>query len=96
MDVGYYVRMGGGAYCTLSGTIRGTLRGRVMGEVFAELGAKFTETVDVLNEVRDRPAAATWKMPWLYENSVRTGIRARRGCCGRHRAAGFGPDGLRT
>jgi hypothetical protein len=74
VDVGYYVRMGGGAYSSLAGSIRGTLRGRVMGEVFAELGAKFTAMVDVLNEVRDsaRGNCVEDALRW-YETWMRTG-----------------------
>ena len=74
VDVGYYVKMGGGAYSALAGSIRGTLRGRVLGEVFAELGAKFTPMVDVLNEVRDsaRGNAVEDALRW-YEAWVRTG-----------------------
>lgn len=74
VDVGYYVKMGGGAYSTLAGSIRGTLRGRVMGEVFAELGAKFTMMVDVLNEVRDSTRGKDVEDALrLYEAWVRTG-----------------------
>ncbi|MGI9331459.1 MAG: hypothetical protein ACR2QB_12185 [Gammaproteobacteria bacterium] len=74
VDVGYYTRMGGSAYCTLSGSMRGTLRGRVMGEVFAELGAKFTPMVDVLNEVRDSARGTRAEDALrLYETWVRTG-----------------------
>jgi len=80
VDVGYYVRMGGGAYSTLAGSIRGTVRGRVMGEVFAELGAKFTAMVDVLNEVRDSTRGHDVEDALrLYEAWLRTGSpRAER------------------
>jgi hypothetical protein len=80
VDVGYYVKMGGGAYGTLAGAMRGTLRGRVMGEVFEELSAKFTSMVDVLNEVRDsaRGNDVQDSLRW-YEAWVRTGsARAAR------------------
>lgn len=74
VGVGYYVRMGGGAYSTLAGSMRGTMRGRVMGEVFAELGAKFTAMVDVLNEVRDSARGHDVEDAMrLYEAWVRTG-----------------------
>lgn len=77
VGVGYYVRMGGGAYSTLAGSIRGTLRGRVMCEVFEELGAKFTAMVDVLNEVRDSARgndvgdALRWYEAWVRTGSPR-------------------------
>lgn len=74
VDVGYYVKMGGGAYSTLAGSIKGTLRGQVMSDVFEELGAKFTNMVDVLNEVRDsaRGHDVEDALRW-YEAWVRTG-----------------------
>lgn len=74
VDVGYYVKMGGGAYSTLAGSIRGTLRGRVLGDVFEELGAKFTMMVDVLNEVRDSTRGHDVEDALrLYEAWMRTG-----------------------
>jgi hypothetical protein len=80
VGIGYYVKMGGGAYSTLAGSIRGTVRGRVMGEVFAELGAKFTAMVDVLNEVRDSTRGKDVQNALrLYEAWMRTGsLRAAR------------------
>lgn len=80
VDVDYYVRMGGGAYQTLAGSVRGTVRGRILGEVFAELGAKFGSMVDVLQEVRDsaRGASDTDALR-LYEIWLKTGSpRAQR------------------
>ena len=52
VGVGYYVRMGGGAYRTLSLALPPNARGRAFAPVFAELAAKFADVVDVLNEVR--------------------------------------------
>ena len=52
VGVGYYVRMGGGAYHTLSMALPANPRGRAFAPVFAELAAKFADVVDVLNEVR--------------------------------------------
>jgi hypothetical protein len=53
VDIDYYVRMGGGAYSSLSNEIKGTTRGMALVEVFRELARKFQSLVDVLNEVRD-------------------------------------------
>ena len=80
VDVDYYVRMGGGAYYSLAGSLRGTLRGRLLGEVFTELGAKFGEVVDVLNEVRESARTSNdVDALRLYELWVRTGsARAAR------------------
>ena len=52
VGVGYYVRMGGGAYHTLSMALPANPRGRAFAPVFAELAAKFAGVVDVLNDVR--------------------------------------------
>lgn len=74
VDVDYYVRMGGGAYHSLAGTVRGTVRGRAFGAVFTELADNFPRLVDVLNEVRDSLAAnSNTDALRLYELWVRTG-----------------------
>lgn len=74
VDVDYYVRMGGGAYHSLAGSVRGTVRGRAFGGVFTELAEKFPRLVDVLHEVRDSLAAhSDADALRLYELWVRTG-----------------------
>jgi hypothetical protein len=59
VDIDYYVRMGGGAYSSLSDEIKGTTRGMALVEVFRELARKFQSLVDVLNEVRDGARCST-------------------------------------
>lgn len=59
VDIDYYVRMGGGAYSSLSDEIKGTTRGMALVEVFRELARKFQSLVDVLNEVRDGTQCST-------------------------------------
>lgn len=59
VDIDYYVRMGGGAYSSLSDEIIGTTRGMALVEVFRELARKFQSLVDVLNEVRDSARCST-------------------------------------
>ena len=59
VDIDYYVRMGGGAYGSLSDEIKGTTRGMALVEVFRELARKFQSLVDVLNEVRDGARCST-------------------------------------
>lgn len=54
----YYVRMGGGAYQTLACSLPASARGRAYAPVFAELSARFTDLVDVLNEVRHAAGAS--------------------------------------
>ncbi len=74
VDVDYYVRMGGGAYDSLAGSIRGTVRGRAFGETFAELAEKFALLVDVLQEMRDSARGSTdCDTLRIYELWVKTG-----------------------
>lgn len=76
VGVGYYVRMGGGAYRTLSVTLPANPRGRAFAPVFAELAAKFADVVDVLNEVRNAGASARDQdVLRLYETWLTTGSR---------------------
>jgi len=76
VGVGYYVRMGGGAYRTLSMNLPANPRGRAFAPVFAELSAKFAAVVDVLNEVRHAGASARDEdVLRLYETWLTTGSR---------------------
>lgn len=76
VDLDYYIRMGGGAYGSLSEHVRGTLRGRAVAPVFRELAAKFQPLVDVLNELRDTLAQRSdHDVLRLYEVWMRTGSR---------------------
>ncbi len=74
VGIGYYVRMGGGAYHTLSLGLPANPRGRAFAPVFAELAAKFGEVVDVLNDVRHASnAGRDQDVLRLYENWLTTG-----------------------
>ena len=74
VGIGYYVRMGGGAYHTLSLALPVNPRGRAFAPVFAELAAKFGEVVDVLNDVRHASKAGRDQdVLRLYENWLTTG-----------------------
>ena len=76
VGVGYYVRMGGGAYHTLSMALLANPRGRAFAPVFAELAAKFADVVDVLNEVRHAGNAGRDRdVLRLYETWLTTGSR---------------------
>lgn len=76
VDVDYYVRMGGGAYATLSVSLPASARGRAFAPVFAELAAKFQSLVDVLNDVRHQaPSANDADVLRLYELWLKTGSR---------------------
>ena len=74
VGIGYYVRMGGGAYHTLSLALPANPRGRAFAPVFAELAAKFGEVVDVLNDVRHASkAGCDQDVLRLYETWLTTG-----------------------
>ena len=76
VGIGYYVRMGGGAYHTLSLALPANPRGRAFAPVFAELAAKFGEVVDVLNDVRHASkAGCDQDVLRLYETWLTTGSR---------------------
>lgn len=76
VDIDYYIRMGGGAYGSLSDELRGTARGRVLGGVYQELANKFQIVVDVLHEIRDSVSGTTQvDVLRTYEIWLRTGSR---------------------
>lgn len=76
VGIGYYVRMGGGAYHLLSNSLPATVRGRAFAPVFAELACKFADVVDVLNEVRHVSSASRDRdVLRLYESWLTTGSR---------------------
>ena len=76
VGVGYYVRMGGGAYHALSVARPANRRDRVFAPVFAELASRFTDLVDVLTEVRHTASAGRDRdVLRLYELWLTTGSR---------------------
>lgn len=76
VGIGYYVRMGGGAYRSLSMALPANPRGRAFAPVFAELSAKFGDLVDVLNDVRNAGASGRDQdVLRLYEAWLTTGSR---------------------
>lgn len=77
--VGYYVRMGGGAYRSLAASLPETARGRAYAPVFSELGEKFPDLVDVLTEVRHAAGSARDEdVLRLYDLWLQTGSRRAR------------------
>ncbi|MDP2325730.1 MAG: hypothetical protein Q8N51_17120 [Gammaproteobacteria bacterium] len=76
VGVGYYVKMGAGAYRTLATALPANPRGRAFAPVFAELGSRFADVVDVLNEVRHAGGSACDRdILRLYESWLTTGSR---------------------
>jgi hypothetical protein len=76
VGVGYYVRMGRGAYRSLSTSLPDNPRGRAFAPVFAELSTKFADVVDVLAEVRQTANGRCHSdVLRLYEQWLTTGSR---------------------
>jgi hypothetical protein len=76
VGIDYYVRMGGAAYHSLAARLPANARGRAFAPVFRELGAKFTDLVDVLTEVRHTAGASRDEdVLRLYEQWLKTGSR---------------------
>ena len=80
VDVDYYIAMGGNAYSSVSETLRGPHRNVSVKSLFEELTAKFTEFVDVLNEVSEKSnLSSNVDILRLYEIWIRTGSKRAAG-----------------
>jgi len=80
VDVDYYIAMGGNAYSTVSETLRGAYHNESVKLLFDELTKKFTEFVDVLNEVSEKSNLSTNSdILRLYEIWIRTGSKRAAG-----------------
>jgi hypothetical protein len=76
VDVDYYIAMGGNAYSTVSEILRGAYHNDSAKMLFNELTEKFTEFVDVLNEVSERSnLCSNADVLRLYEIWIRTGSK---------------------
>ena len=82
VDIDYYVSMGGGAYHRLSSLVAARRRGTVFAGLYGQLAVRFTELVDILNQVSERAREGNSKnedLLRLYDRWVRTGsARSRR------------------
>jgi len=81
VDVDYYISMGGGAYSDLSGLVGSQRHGDALGEMYRQLSYKFTELVDLLNQISDRHKSTEGdtELLKLYDRWLRTGSeRARK------------------
>lgn len=54
VDLDYYISMGGNAYNRLSELVGGQRHGETFGDLYMQMGRRFTELVDLLNEVAER------------------------------------------
>lgn len=76
VDVDYYISMGGNAYQNLSGIVGNQRHGETMGELYSQLAVKFTELVDVLNQISDKSNQKSVNdadLLKLYDRWARTG-----------------------
>ncbi len=79
VDVDYYIAMGGSAYSSLSDAMRGYRAVSRAAFLFEELTHKFTDFVDVLNEVSQRSKLSSdADVLRLYEVWIRTGSKRAR------------------
>jgi hypothetical protein len=79
VDVDYYIAMGGSAYSSLSDAMRGYRAVSRAAFLFEELTHKFTDFVDVLNEVSQRSnLSSDADVLRLYEVWIRTGSKRAR------------------
>ncbi len=70
----YYISMGGNAYGNLSSIVGSHRNGSAFAEVYEELAKRFTEFVDLLNEISERPRAEkNADLVKLYDRWMRTG-----------------------
>ncbi len=76
VDVDYYIAMGGNAYGSLASLVGGQRHGATFGELYLQLARKFTELVDLLNQIAERTrdkAESDAELLKLYDRWVRTG-----------------------
>jgi hypothetical protein len=77
VDLDYYIAMGGNAYGNLSELIGGQKNGETFGELYRKLAGKFTELVDLLNEVASKgaktDALSDQDLLRMYDRWTRTG-----------------------
>lgn len=79
VDVDYYIAMGGSAYASLSDAMRSYRAASRAAFIFDELKRKFTDFVDVLNEVSERAhLSSDADVLRLYEIWLRTGSNRAR------------------
>ena len=79
VDLDYYIAMGGSAYSCLSDGLRGYRATSRAAFIFDELTRKFTDFVDVLNEVSERAHLSSHAdVLRLYEVWIRTGSKRAR------------------
>ena len=81
VDVDYYISMGGTAYSSLSGMVSNQRHGETFAELYRQLAVKFTELVDVLNEISDRSRDKVGRdadLLKLYDRWARTGSERSR------------------
>lgn len=84
VDVDYYISMGGGAYGSLASIFGQRRDADVFVDLYDELARKFTQLVEVLNEVSEGTGSKDQSMLRLYDRWLKTGSdRMHRMLCDR-------------
>ena len=81
VDVSYYITMGGHAYQELAGLMGQRRQGATFAKLYGHLAHKFTDWVDVLNQISERSRSQTDRdvdLLKLYDRWVRTGSQRLR------------------
>lgn len=81
VDVDYYISMGGNAYSNLSGIVGNQRHGETFAELYGQLSMKFTDLVDVLNQIAERSSnksVTDADLLKLYDRWARTGSERLR------------------
>jgi hypothetical protein len=74
VDVDYYISMGGNAYGNLSSLVGGQRHGATFAELYLQLAKRFTEIVDLLNQISERARSENnGDLLKLYNRWARTG-----------------------
>jgi hypothetical protein len=75
----YYISMGGGAYSQLSQLVSPQRNGETFAEVYDKLANRFTQLVDLLNEMADRQRKThDGELLKMYDRWARTGSERMR------------------
>ena len=81
VDVGYYITMGGHAYTDLATLMGQKRQGGTFAQLYNHLAGKFTDWVDVLNEISDRSrhqGSSDADLVKIYDRWRRTGSKRLR------------------
>jgi hypothetical protein len=73
VDLDYYIQMGGGAYGALAATFEQKRDATIFVELYDEMARKFSQLVEVLNEVSEGVSGRDQSMLRIYDRWLKTG-----------------------